>query len=132
MAKMTLDELRKLRESKKKELDLRSPDNKSIHVVVGMGTSGIANGAKKTLQAFVDELSDQGLTNVSVRQVGGMGLDFAEPTVEVAVPEMPTVIYGNVDEEVARKIVRKHILGKQLINEHIYDRPAADIVEGTE
>jgi NADP-reducing hydrogenase subunit HndB len=130
MAKMTLDDLRKLRESKRKEIDLRSPDNKEIHVVVGMGTSGIAAGAKKTLQAFVDELADQGMTNVSVRQVGGMGLDFAEPTVEVAVPQMPTVIYGNVDADVARKIVRKHILGKQLVNEHIFDRPAADIIEG--
>lgn len=131
MKKLTLEELRKLRETKKKELDMRSPDNKSVHVIVGMGTSGIANGAKLTLNAFVEELEEQGLTSVSVRQVGGMGLDHAEPTVEVRMPDMPTVIYGKVTADVARKIVRKHILGKQLINEHIFDRPAADIVEGT-
>ena len=30
--------------------------------------------------------------------------------------------------EVARRIVRHHVMGKELINEHIYDRPAADII----
>jgi len=130
MAKMTLDELRKLRETKKIEMDMRSPENKSIHIIVGMGTSGIAAGAKQTLNAFVDELNEHGLTEVAVRQVGGMGLDHAEPTVEVRVPDMPTVIYGRVSADITRKIVRKHVLGKQLVNEHIFDRPAADIVEG--
>ncbi len=130
MAKMTLDELRKLRETKKIEMDMRSPENKSIHIIVGMGTSGIAAGAKQTLNAFVEELNEHGLTEVAVRQVGGMGLDHAEPTVEVRVPDMPTVIYGRVSADIARKIVRKHVLGKQLVNEHIFDRPAADIVEG--
>lgn len=129
MAKMTLDELRALRDSKRKELDLRSPENKTAHIIVSMGTSGIAAGAKVTLNAFVDELSKQGLTNVAVRQVGGMGLDHAEPTVEVRSPDMPTVIYGNVNADVARKIVEQHIIAKRLLNEHIFDRPAADIVE---
>jgi NADP-reducing hydrogenase subunit HndB len=25
--------------------------------------------------------------------------------------------------------VRKHIMGKSLVNDHVFDRPAADIVE---
>ena len=129
MAKMTLDDLKKLRESKRQELEMRSPDNKDADVIVSMGTSGIAAGAKDTLKAFVDELSTQGLTNVAVRQVGGMGLEHAEPTVEVRVPGMPSVIYGTVSPDVARAIVRRHIMDKELVNEHIYDRPAADIVE---
>lgn len=130
MAKMTLDELRQMRDSKRQELDMRSPDNKDTHVIVSMGTSGIAAGAKLTLNAFVEELSERGLTNVAVRQVGGMGLEHAEPTVEVHVPGMPTVIYGSVTDEVARTIVRRHIIGHELVSEHIYDRPSADIVLG--
>jgi NADP-reducing hydrogenase subunit HndB len=39
------------------------------------------------------------------------------------------VIYGTVNAEVARTIVRRHIMGKELVNEHIFDRPAPDIVE---
>lgn len=129
MAKMTLEDLRNLREKQKKELDKRSTENKDIEIIVGMGTCGIAAGAKETLDAFVAELEEQELNNVKVTQTGCMGLCYAEPTVEVLVPDMPGIIYGDVDAEVARKIVRKHILGRMLVNEHVYDRPAADIVE---
>lgn len=132
MERMTLEELRKLRESKRKELEMRDSENKTSQVIVGMGTSGIAAGAKATLDAFIGELEAHDLTNVSVRQAGSLGLDHAEPTVEIRMEEMPTVIYGKVDPETARKIVRKHIMGKTLINDHIYDRPAADIIEGAE
>lgn len=132
MAKMTLEDLRKLRKDKQQAMDMRSPDNKDIQVIVGMGTSGIAAGAKETLNAFIEELKSQSLSNVTVRQVGGLGLDHAEPTVEVRMPEMPTVIYGKVTANIARTIVRRHIMNKELVNEHVYDRPAADIVEGTE
>lgn len=129
MAKMTLEDLRKLREAKRKEMDMRDPDVKTADVIVSMGTSGIAAGAKDTLKAFVEELDAQGLSSVAVRQVGGMGLEHAEPTVEVRVPDMPNVIYGKVTADVARTIVRRHIMGKELVNEHIFDRPAADIVD---
>jgi NADP-reducing hydrogenase subunit HndB len=130
MAKMSLEELRKLREKSKRELDMRDTENKTIQVVVGMGTSGIAAGAKATLSAFMDELEEHGLANVALRQTGSLGLDHAEPTVEVKMPEMPTVIYGNVTPEVAKQIVRQHIMRRELVDDHVYDRPAADIVKG--
>ena len=129
MRKMTLEDLRKKKEKQKKELDKRSTENKEIEIIVGMGTCGIAAGAKDTLDAFVTELEEQELDNVKVTQTGCMGLCYAEPTVEVLMPDMPNIIYGDVDDEIARKIVRKHILGKMLVNDHVYDRPAADIVE---
>ncbi len=132
MAKMTLDELRKLRDAKRQELEMRDDSNKNVQVIVGMGTSGIAAGAKETLATFLRELESQKLSNVSLRQTGSLGLDHAEPTVEVRMPDMPTVIYGKVSAKVAEQIVRDHIIGKTLINEHVYDRPAADIVEGSD
>jgi len=132
MAKMSLEDLRKLREEKRRELDMRDADNKSVQVIVGMGTSGIAAGAKDTLTAFMNELEQNGLTNVSLRQTGSLGLDHAEPTVEVRMADMPTVIYGKVTPKVASQIVRSHIINKSLVDEHVFDRPAADIVEGKE
>jgi NADP-reducing hydrogenase subunit HndB len=132
MAKMTLEELRKLRESKKKEIDKRDIADKSIQVVVGMGTCGIAAGAKETLDEFLKALDDKNVTNVLVKQTGCMGLCHVEPTVEVMKPGMPTIIYGNVDKSIARAIVERHILKGELINDHIFDRPAADIVKTKE
>ena len=128
MAKMTLEDLRKLREEKRQALEMRSPDNKDADIIVSMGTSGIAAGAKETLKTFVEELEKHGLTNVAVRQVGGMGLDHAEPTVEVGWAICRKVIYGSVTPDVARTIVRRHVIGRELVNDHIYDRPAADII----
>jgi NADP-reducing hydrogenase subunit HndB len=57
-----------------------------------------------------------------------MGLCHSEPTVEVVVPGMPRVIYGRVDAAVAKEIVNKHIIGRELLDNHILDRPSTDIV----
>ena len=129
MAKLTLADLRKMREEKQKALDMRDSSNKDIQVVVGMGTCGIAAGAKDTFTALVNAINDKGLTNVLIRQTGCMGLCHSEPTVEVVVPGMPTVIYGHVDATTAKAIVDKHILGKELIADKILDRPSIDIVK---
>ena len=129
MAKMTLEELRKLRDTTKTDLKRREAEGKEIQIVVGMGTCGIAAGAKTTLDAFIKILDEKKLVeSVMVRQTGCMGLCHSEPTVEVIVPGMPAIIYGNVNSEVAQEIVSKHIIGRQLMDKGILDRPAADIV----
>lgn len=132
MAKMSLEDLRKLRENKRQELGRRDNTGKDTYIIVGMGTCGIAAGAKETLNTFLDELDDEDMKHIIVKQSGCMGLCYAEPTVEVTVPGMPRVIYGKVDVETAKRIVRKHIHGQLLINDHIYDRPAIDIVDKPE
>ena len=127
---MTLDELRKLRESKKTDIQRREAEGKEIHVIVGMGTCGIAAGAKGTLDAFINALDENKLVDkVMVRQTGCMGLCHSEPTVEVISPGMPTVIYGTVDAATAKEIVTKHILGHELLDNHILNKPAADIMK---
>ena len=130
MAKMSLEELRKLRDSTKNDLRKRDAEGKSIQVIVGMGTCGIAAGAKQTLDAFINGIGDNRelVDSVLVRQTGCMGLCHSEPTVEVIVPKMPPVIYGRVDAAVAKDIIQKHIIGRELLSGHILDRPAVDIL----
>ncbi len=129
MAKMTLEELRALRDEKKKDLNKRDVADKTKQVVIGMGTCGIAAGAKDTLNAFLQELDAQHLTDVLITQTGCMGLCYVEPTIEVIAPEMPNVIYGKVTPDVAKTIVRDHLVNKKMVSEHIFDRPAADIID---
>ena len=127
---MTLEELRKLRESKKTDIQRREAEGKEIQVIVGMGTCGIAAGAKVTLDAFINALDENKLVDrVMVRQTGCMGLCHSEPTVEVKSPGMPDVVYGSVDASVAKEIVQKHILGKELLDKHILNKPATDILQ---
>ena len=129
MAKMTLEELRKLRNATQSDLKRREAEGKEIQVIVGMGTCGIAAGAKATLDAFLKALDENNLVDsVLVRQTGCMGMCHSEPTVEVAVPGMPAVIYGRVDSQVAKEIVSKHLVGRQLLDNQILDRPAKDII----
>ena len=129
MAKLSLEDLRKMRGERQKAMEMRDSSNKDVQVIVGMGTCGIAAGAKDTFAALVDTLSEKGLTNVLIRQTGCMGLCHSEPTVEVVVPGMPTVIYGHVDAATAKAVVEKHILGKELIADKILDKPSIDIVK---
>ncbi len=128
MAKLTLDDLRKLRDAKKKEMNQRDAENKNAEVIIGMGTCGIAAGAKGVFDAILDELEKADIQNVTIRQTGCMGLCFSEPTVEVISEDMPHVVYGNVDDPTARRIVREHLEGKALVNDHIFDKPSMDII----
>lgn len=129
MGAMTLDQLRALREEKRKALSQRAAGEGATEIIVGMGTCGIAAGAKEAFGAMVDEINDNSVENVVVKQTGCMGLCASEPTVEVKKPGMPGVVYGNVDAEIGRKIVRKHIIKGELVGEHIFDKPAADLMK---
>jgi len=129
MAKMSLDDLKKLRDEKKTDIRKREADGKETQVIVGMGTCGIAAGAKATLDAFIEGLDEYKLVDTClVRQTGCMGLCHSEPTVEVVAPGMPPVIYGNVDGKVAKEIIQKHLIGKEMLSGYVLHRPAADII----
>lgn len=129
MAKMTLEDLRKLRETKQSDLKKRDVSGKDVQVIIGMGTCGIAAGAKNVLDAFLSVLDEKHIDNVSVTQTGCMGLCYVEPTVEVRVPGMPDVIYGKVDANVAATIVQQHIIEKKMVSDHVFDRPSIDIIK---
>ncbi|HCX96542.1 MAG: (2Fe-2S) ferredoxin domain-containing protein [Spirochaetia bacterium] len=129
MAKMTLEQLRAFREGKRQELEKRNVEGKDIQVIVGMGTCGIAAGAKLTFDAIVAALEKHNMADkVVVRQTGCMGLCYVEPTVEVVMPGMPPVIYGKMTSDVAEELVVKHLVEHSLLDNHIFDRPAVDIV----
>ena len=127
MGKFDLKHLQKLREEKKGEVHKR-PEKGEI--IIGMATCGIAAGAKETKAAIEDELKKHGLdTTVLVRSAGCLGFCYAEPTVEVRMAGLPYAIYGDVDTSVARQIVQQHIIGKKILEEHAYDKPADDVFE---
>ena len=129
MAKLNLDDLRKLRDAKKGEMQKRETEGKDVEIIIGMGTCGIAAGAKDALDAFIDELDKKGITNALVKQTGCMGFCANEPTVEIRVPQMTATIYGNVDAAVARRIVNDHIVNRKLVSDHVFDKPSVDIIK---
>lgn len=118
MAKLSLEELRKFRDSESLRLRRRSIHGRNVHVVVCMGTCGIAAGAKIVLNTIVDELEAKGLDNVIVTQSGCAGDCADEPIVEVHTPELGSVAYGKVDQKTAKRIVDEHIIGGSIVADH--------------
>lgn len=114
---MKLEELRKIRERAQEQLRLRGGAAR-VRIVVGMGTSGIAAGARQVLRAFLDEVSRRNLPDVVVTQTGEKGLAAKEPIVEIHEQERVTV-YGEVDEAIARRIVVEHVVNGRLLPDHL-------------
>lgn len=129
MGKLTLEELRKLRENSKQEIEKRENSDKLITILVGMGTCGIAAGARDTLNTLVQESEKMGLKGIIVKPTGCMGSCSVEPTVEVMMAGMPDTLYCKVDSKVAKKILEEHVVKKALVNDHVLDKPAADIMK---
>jgi len=115
---MKLEELRKIRERVQDELRLRGGKIR-IKIVVGMGTSGIAAGAREVLRIFLEEIEKRKLTDVLVTQTGEKGFASKEPVVEVVEENKPTVVYGNVTPEKARKIMVEHIINGNVVSEYV-------------
>lgn len=113
----TLEDLRKLREEAVEKRRVKSASGQ-IQVVVGMGTVGIAAGARETLKAILDTIEQENLSEIIVRQTGNIGLDSMEPIVQVIVGENPKVTYGKVTPDVARRIMKEHVVGGQIVKDN--------------
>jgi len=129
MAKLSRDGLKKLREELKKKEEKAKQDGKTIRILVGMGTCGIAAGAEEAMKSFKEHIEKMGLENIVLESTGCMGACSVEPTVEVQVPGMPAILYSKVNPDTARKILEKHVAQKILLNETIQDKPAIDIIK---
>ena len=88
-----------------------------VHVIVGMGSCGIAMGAQETMQAILDEVKSESVPGVVIKQTGCLGPCEWEPIVEVIDGEGRKVMYGKVTPEAARRIVKEHVVGGKVIHE---------------
>ncbi len=114
----TLAELQAIRDSMKDKVSLRN-GTAGMRVVVGMATCGIAAGARPVLNAFVEEVNKQGLTEkATVTQTGCIGICQYEPVVEVFEAGKDKVTYVKMTAEKARRVVEEHIKGGKIVHEY--------------
>ncbi len=110
----SLEDLKKIREKAQQDLALRNK-NAKVKIIVGMGTSGIAAGAREILKVFVEEITQNNLSDVIVTQTGEKGFSSAEPIVEIEEEGKSKVIYGNVTVDIAKQIIKEHIIGGKVL-----------------
>ena len=114
----SLADLRKMKEEVQSKIKLRENSDNSgqlVQIKVGMATCGIASGAKDTMKFFIEELEQEAIDAV-VTQTGCMGFCYAEPTVEVILPNKEPVIFGHVGKEKVHEIVDAYIKRGELVD----------------
>ena len=111
----SLDELREIRAKAEKELNNRQTDGKP-QIIVGMGTCGIAAGAREVMQTILEEI-DKREVEAIVTQTGCVGMCEKEPIVDVKLPGEEKITYGDVTEEGAKEIVAKHVINGNLVGD---------------
>ena len=117
MAPLTLDELRKKREEARKEIYLREGKYKG-KIIVHMGTCGIAAGAREIVSAFLEEIEILRDKDVMLTTSGCSGLCSMEPMATVELQNSPSVKYGNLTTNKAKKIFKEHILGGNIVKDY--------------
>jgi NADP-reducing hydrogenase subunit HndB len=109
-------------EALKKELNSTTEAGKKtravvpmVKVKVAMATCSIATGARETLNYITDELNKRNI-DAAVTQTGCMGYCYAEPTIEVTLPDREPLVFGYVDVKKADEIIEKYIKGGMLVD----------------
>ncbi len=116
MAKLTVEDLKKIKEGYKAERALREGAFR-VKVTVHMGTCGLAAGAREIMNVIIDELDKRGAADVAVSTSGCAGLCSREPMITVQVLDEPPVKYCDLNEEKARRIVAEHVMGGKVVEE---------------
>ena len=122
----TLEDINKIREEKRKELDLRVNLNAATqekHILVCRGTGCTSSKSPKIIENFRRILEEKGIDNVRVIQTGCFGLCAKGPIVIIR-PE--DTFYAMVTPEDCEEIINTHIIGGQKV-----ERLLCQDVDGT-
>lgn len=114
----SIEELMAIKAKMQDKVSVRTSSGE-IRVVVGMATCGIAAGARPVLNAFVEGVSAEGLSDrVTVTQTGCIGICQYEPVVEVFEKDKEKVTYVKMTAEKAKEVLEKHLKGGKPVTEY--------------
>ena len=111
----SLQEIKKIREEKRKELDLRvnlKANTREKHILVCHGTGCTSSKSPKIIENFRRIIDEKGIENVRVIQTGCFGLCAKGPIVIIR-PE--DTFYAMVKPEDCEEIINEHILEGKIV-----------------
>jgi len=117
MARLTIDDLKKIKEKHKAEFTLREGGYRA-KVTVHMGTCGIAAGARNIMTALMDEIAKANISDVIVTTSGCAGLCAREPLATVEMMNQSPVKYSDLTDQKIREIFKEHIMGGKPIEKY--------------
>ena len=111
----SLEDLRKIKAESQQETKARK--NNDTQVIIGMGTCGIAAGAREVMTAVLEELAKRNLNNVSVLQTGCIGMCQKEPLLDIVRPGEDRVTYGPVYPSDVPRIIAEHLVNGNIVED---------------
>ena len=110
MAKLKIEDLKKIQESMKGTVNLRQGEYR-VKITVHMGTCGIAAGARTIMNAFLDRVEKSNAADIILTSSGCAGLCNHEPMITLEVKGSAPVKYVKLDSDKAGRIFDEHVLG---------------------
>ena len=109
MAKLTIDDLKKIKEETAKSTSLRD-GNANVKITVHMGTCGIAAGARAVMNALMEEMAQTDRQDIRVVTSGCMGMCSSEPNVTVEIQGAEPIVYQKMEANRMRQVFKRHVL----------------------
>ncbi|MGI6096645.1 MAG: (2Fe-2S) ferredoxin domain-containing protein [Dethiobacteria bacterium] len=110
----SFEDLNKLKEELQKKRDIERKEKTKI--IVGMGTCGIAAGAREVAEAIVNEIKKRNL-DVELMQTGCIGMCEQEVLVDVVKPGADRITYGAVKPGDVGRIIAEHVVNDRIVEE---------------
>jgi NADH-quinone oxidoreductase subunit F len=86
-------------------------------VIVGLGSCGIAAGAKKTFEK-IEFLKQTENLDFELKKTSCVGMCYNEPLVEI-ISDEGYYLYGGIDEDKALEIIERHVVHQEPVKEFI-------------
>lgn len=109
MGKMTIDDLKKIKEQTSEETSLRH-GAANVKITVHMGTCGIAAGAREVMNALMEEMGQTERQDIRVMASACLGMCSSEPNVTVEIEGEEPIVYQHMDANKMRQVFRRHVL----------------------
>ena len=109
MAKLTVEDLKKIKEKTIKQTSLRD-GSAHIKITVHMGTCGIAAGAREVMSALMEEMAEADRQDIQVVASGCIGKCNTEPNVTIEQHGSEPIVYQHMDPDKIRRIFKQHVL----------------------
>ena len=109
MAKLTIEDLKKIKEKTGEEISVRD-GSANIKITVHMGTCGIAAGARDVMSALMDEMAEADRHDIQVVISGCIGKCNTEPNVTVEQEGSEPIVYQHMDSDKIRQVFKQHVL----------------------
>lgn len=115
----SLDDLKRVRDEAQQALKTRLDTGTTI--IVGMGTCGIAAGARDTMHAILAELAARNI-DAHVTTVGCIGQCVKEPLVDIEQAGQPRITYANVRPDMVSHLIEEHLINNRPVEEWVVGR----------